>query len=110
MAVKKIPSMTLDLGYQTFEVDFVPEISGSDGFGAISIARGQVLVRTEPATLTDAEVANTLVHEMCHAIYRLRDVQMGDCEERVVTSFANGFIELLRRNPHFMDWLREKLE
>ena len=60
------------------------------------------------------EAVNTVLHECFHAIYRLHNLRKPDddeeVEERIVDSMANGMVELIRRNPPLVEWIRDKLK
>lgn len=48
---------------------------------------------------TAAELADTLMHEVLHAIWAHAALPRRAAEERVVTAFANGLTGLARDNP-----------
>ena len=41
----------------------------------------------------------TLIHEIFHAIFYEYNLQDGDKEERIVTTFATGWAQVLQDNP-----------
>lgn len=96
----------VDLGYRTLRVEWVAPATLGDAWGAYRNAAGLVQIVENQ---TPVELANTLLHELLHAVYDLAALEAGDDEERVTATFANGLTELLRRNPGLLDWLREQL-
>lgn len=56
------------------------------------------------------EEANTLVHEVLHAICYAYGLRLSfDEEERIVNAMANGLCDLLARNPDLIAYLTEGL-
>jgi hypothetical protein len=45
--------------------------------------------------------AETLLHEILHAIWDVYSVKKGDGEERIITSLAMGVSACIRDNPGF---------
>jgi hypothetical protein len=54
--------------------------------------------------------ADTVLHEINHAIYRIFALRDSDDEERIVTVMATGMIQVLRDNPALLIWLKDTLE
>jgi antirestriction protein ArdC len=46
-----------------------------------------------------AEESNTLLHELFHVIYHCYNLDRKSDEEKMVSGFANGMMEAMRRNP-----------
>jgi hypothetical protein len=51
--------------------------------------------------------ANTLMHEINHAIFSVCALGERDSEERICTALANGWCQVLRDNPVLLVWLGE---
>ena len=49
--------------------------------------------------------AETLLHELLHAIYEIMGIKAKDTEERVVAQMSIGLAGVLRDNPELMTWL-----
>jgi len=74
----------------------------SDASGFL-LYNNQMVVLSEG--LTPAEEADTLLHEITHAI----DFTMGlELTERQVTQLATGLYGVLQDNPEFAKWLIER--
>tara|TARA_Y100000310_G_scaffold329437_1_gene399290 strand:- start:13664 stop:13876 length:213 start_codon:yes stop_codon:yes gene_type:complete len=65
-------------------------------------------IRLEDVAL--AEIANTLLHEIFHAIYSVFHVKNSDLEEEVVAKMSTGFQCVLQDNPALVKWLVEYLK
>jgi len=65
--------------------------------------------------LSDIDESNTVIHELMHLIaYASGEVTAGaltdeTVEERIVNSFANLLISMLRQNPWLLHYLQDKL-
>ena len=53
--------------------------------------------------------AETLLHELLHAIYEVMGVRSKDGEERIISQMSLGMASVIRDNPTLIDWLKEKL-
>lgn len=49
--------------------------------------------------------ANTLLHEITHAIWWAYGLQAADDQERTVTVLANGWSQVWRDNPSIFAWI-----
>jgi hypothetical protein len=57
------------------------------------------------------EFANTVLHEVMHAICWSQGLKLNDkVEEAVVTQLTNGLCTLFKDNPEFMLWLKKSLK
>ena len=54
-------------------------------------------------------VADTLIHEMLHAIWRNYLDEGAVEEEKAVTMLAHGLIQVMRDNPKFFDEIRSMI-
>ena len=99
--------ITLKIGYKKYLMYFVKKLDGGktqgdcanhDGVkGVIRIAKGQHKV----------EKANTVLHEILHAICHVQGLNLTDKEEeRIVLSLTNGLIDFMRENPKMVEQLQ----
>lgn len=51
------------------------------------------------------KAANTLLHEILHAVWAMQALHDKDEEERYVTSFANGLCSVWSDNPDVIRWI-----
>lgn len=88
---------------KNFDVVTNPKgITPSDASGFL-LYNNQLVVLSEG--LTPSEEADTLLHEITHAI----DFTMGlELSERQVTQLATGLYGVLQDNPEFAQWLIER--
>lgn len=58
------------------------------------------------------ELANTIIHEILHALFHTEGIKVPDSvEERVVNNLANGICKLIKDNPDLMHgWLKKALK
>ena len=50
--------------------------------------------------------ADTVLHEILHALCWHYHLDLGDAEERVVTCLATGLAQVMSDNPELADWWR----
>lgn len=58
---------------------------------------------------SEKQEAETLIHELLHAIYSVFGVKPKDPEERVISQMSIGMASVIRDNPKVIEWLKEKL-
>lgn len=76
-------------------------------FGFFSAPGGEIAIQAEFAHPTKA--ADTLVHEISHAIFWAYGIEDGDKEERIVSVTASAWCQVYRDNPWLLGWLSEAL-
>ena len=54
--------------------------------------------------------ANTLLHEILHAIVYQWNIELGDKEEPVVNGLTNGLTTVFVDNPNLLDYLKSKIK
>ncbi len=57
-----------------------------------------------------AQTADTLLHEILHAIWGERQLEDEDKEERTVATLASGLCAVMRDNPDLMPWIEGALK
>jgi len=101
---------TIDIGYAPISIAQVDsdQLEGLTGcsMGAYSALRRRIAIVTGYGGLEDA---NTLTHELNHAIYQEASLEEGDSEERIVGIMTDGMIEAMRRNPELFDWIKDQI-
>lgn len=60
-------------------------------------------------TIAPEQQADTLIHEILHAIWASRSMPSRVSEEQAVTKLASGLATVLRDNPFLSLWLGEAL-
>ena len=86
----------------TAEVADVEEI-----FGAYRHAAREIRLDVRRGSV---DVAETLLHEINHAIWQTYALQERDSEERIVQALSTGQTQLLRDNPELVKWLAVALK
>ena len=74
-------------------------------------AQGQFFAKEGIIGYTDEEKgvshANTLLHEIIHAVVYQWNIDVGEKEETIVNGLTNGLTTVLVDNPKLMDYLRK---
>lgn len=52
------------------------------------------------------KAADTLLHEVGHALYYAYGISDDDAEERVVNIMATGWVLIFKDNPWLLEWLK----
>lgn len=99
--------MKLRIGYRTYEIQAMDldDRLDSGRAGWCDRATGRIAVFPEQAP---DELADTMVHEVLHAIWHERDLPEDD-EERIVRALAHGLTALLKDHPEFFGEVRKAL-
>ena len=66
-------------------------------------------IQMREAYATDQQEAETLLHELLHAIYCVFGVKAADKEERIISQMSIGMALVIGENHELIDWLKEKL-
>lgn len=82
-------------------LDRVGLLESSDRVGATSADR--LVIALEP-TLPHTAMADTLLHEVVHAVLDTAELEP-DLEERVARCLGTGLLDVLRRNPQLVAYL-----
>lgn len=99
--------MKVRVGYKDIDVLGMPAdyAKATGHLGEYRSGEGTILVHAGQPPL---ELADTVIHEVLHAIVDERDLDtvLGDREEPVVRALAHGLTALFRDNPDFTKaWL-----
>lgn len=92
------------IGYRTyhFKAWGEAEVATTESFGQCDRQRGIIYVCDQ---FDPAVVADTLIHEVLHAIWHEYGMQDDDKEERTVHMMATGLTQLFRDNPALIRYL-----
>ena len=71
---------------------------------------GPLLIRVQLDDFPAQVIAETLVHEIFHAIYWVAGVLDEDREERIVRQMATMWAAVMRDNPALVKWLADALK
>lgn len=101
-----IPS-SLRIGYRVYRVKPMPADS-DEVHGCCNHI--QCVIRVEPTPNNPPEAANTLLHEMLHAIFAVYSLPEKELtEETVVSAVANGLSASIQDNKAAWDWIIDQL-
>ena len=117
MAVKaiKIDKQNLKVGYQDIELGNYPDFKDvlTDCYGQYIQRENVIQIQSD---LTKLDEVNTVLHELFHAIAYISGetgdggVLQGDSkEERLINSFTNYFVQVLRDNKWLLPYLQKNL-
>lgn len=56
------------------------------------------------------KVVDTLLHEIMHGIYWAWGIHDGDGEERTVSNMSTGLTQVMRDNPHLLEWMQSTMK
>ncbi|EIM25734.1 hypothetical protein [Microvirga lotononidis] len=77
-------------------------------YGFFSSIENRISIDGDMATLS--RVCDTFLHEVTHAIWWAYGIEVGDCEERVVSIMGTAWTQVYRDNPWLLDWLKKALK
>ena len=95
---------SLRIGYRTYMVQEwgEAELLATESYGQCDKQRGIIYYCTH---LDSIVVADTLVHEILHAIWHEYNLQDSDNEERTVHSIGNALIQVWYDNPELIKYI-----
>ena len=100
MKIKKVK-----VGYKTYKIDKYEHQVNHAHYGFTDHVKGLIAI-SEPLSKDDAERKNTLLHEVLHGICYVYNIGLEhEEEERIVTTIANGLIQVLQDNPKLLEEL-----
>ncbi len=97
------------LGHRRVKIQQMDTPGGHDAIlGQAFVSRGLININLDTHE-QEADLLNTLIHEMLHHMWSLYSMDEGSLtEERVVDSLANGLSEALVRNPELARWIQRQ--
>lgn len=90
----KLPTSVL-VSYQSIKISVGP----CDDLGFYEPHLHEIRIREKQKW---SEEANTFLHELFHAVYHCYNLDKKSDEEKVVSGFANGMMEVMSRNPELI--------
>ena len=103
----------IKIGYRNYKLDIWP-----DTFATTEEAEGEFFAKEgkigiKGSTINSAHGANTLLHEVLHAIayqYAISDILKEHKEEKLVNTFTNGLMAVFVDNPWLLDYIKSTVE
>jgi hypothetical protein len=83
------------------------EASAAERFGECDRFNNVIRVRDD---ISEQRSAETMIHEILHAVWDTQGLGDNDAEERIVTCLALGLSQVIRDNPDFVAWMQQNLE
>lgn len=95
----------LKIGYRDYVLKFVKNLKGIVGdctkHASGDWMRGEIRIIKG---LNNTEKANTIIHEIGHAIFDTQGITVSPkLEEQIVNAFTNGLIDFIKANPEEFD-------
>ena len=105
----KLPKQ-IRVGYRNIKIEAMTglQADAEECHGRFNDEQGIVKVRQEDRP--DAFQANTLMHELFHAIWKEQGLDDTAKEETVCDRFATGVLQLFRDNPNLYPTLMEAIK
>ena len=102
-----IPVSTVRIGPHDIAIRVLKAEERDANLGSFSSIQQSIGVRE--AYATPSQEAETLIHEILHAVYVIMDARPKDSEERLVGLMATGLAMVIRDNPELIEWLSESM-
>lgn len=94
--------------YDISVVDWHPHAAAALGrYGEFSSL--ELLIRID-LSVNPVVIANTLLHELMHAIYWVYEIRDGDDQERTVTTMATGMTQVFKDNPNIVNFISDLMK
>ena len=104
--IQKLPA-SIRVGAYDFAIEqwHATRVLNKQRWGECAVAEMYIGIQQDMPTRIKA--ADTLLHEISHAVWWAFGAQDDDKEERVVLLTATGWLCVYRDNPWLLDWLKE---
>lgn len=97
-----LPS-SLRIGPFDVKVIILDQLDGDDDWG--EYLHGSLIIHIVSPQPTPSHAADTVVHEINHALWRISNLRDSDDEERIVSALATGWTQVYRDNPKLIQWI-----
>lgn len=95
---------SVKISYVTYKIEFVQPSSFICWDGMCAHNALTIFVKL------NNDIANTLLHEILHAIWYQYQIKDEDKEERIVHTTANGLCFVMQANPDVFAWIQSQLD
>lgn len=100
----KLPT-PIRVGYTNYDVVEKAEVDGGRCWGECDRNVGVISLKEG---MPSRKRADTLIHELFHAIWGEYNIHEGDDEERIVLTMATAWTQILLDNPELCKFLSHK--
>lgn len=101
--MKKSKRYTIKIGYRDYTLRFVKKVDKEDSHGDTDYKKGVLRINR---SLKGVELANTILHEVNHAVLDDKGVNLEfNLDEQVVQGMTNGQIAFIVDNVEFFKML-----
>jgi hypothetical protein len=95
--MKKSRTYKLKIGYREYTLRFVKRVDKDDSHGDTDYTKGVLQINRK---LRGSELANTILHEACHAMMYDRGISLDEkLEEQIVMAITNAQVAFIKDNP-----------
>ena len=102
-----IPFKSVRVG--PFDIDII-KLEGEDRDKCLGLfSEAQMTISMRDEYRNGQQEAETLLHEVIHAIRAVTGIYPKDSEERIVSQMSIGMASVIRDNPDLIEWLQENL-
>lgn len=107
-ALERLPS-TVSIGHHEFALSVVSGLvtNSQNVFGQCHL--GAFTIEISDSLPSPTKAAETVTHEILHALWWNYCVYDDDKEERIVSKLGGALTDLWLRNPALLDWIRKTL-
>ena len=92
-----------------FDVEII-KLEGEERDKCLGLfSEAQMTIAMRESYRNSQQEAETLLHEIIHAIRAVTGIHPKDSEERMVSQMSIGMAMVIRDNPDLIVWLQEKL-
>ena len=102
MTKHKIPT-TVHVAPYDVTIGHLTGEEAAKNFGMFVPEHMAIRIRSEFSTPQQA--ADTVLHEVLHAVWQVAGLSPKDSEERIVATLSTSLCGLIQRNEHLVDWL-----
>jgi hypothetical protein len=109
---KLVSSLPDSIRVGPYDMRLLPlDASTADAAGVFGyFKRKDQVIALDISHVSCAGLADTLIHEITHAIWWVYGLEDKDEEERTVATLSTGWTQVYRDNPSLLDWLKKALK
>jgi predicted Zn-dependent protease len=96
------PPRKVKVGYKDYAVRLLPTAEMAGNLGACHTDRGLIDLDEEQSR---QQLAETALHEVCHAIWHVWQLPARAAEEKAVSALSVGLAGVFRDNPEAIKWI-----
>lgn len=99
---------TVRVGPHDIRFDQLPPADARNNYGTFVPA--DQAIRLQREYVSGSMAADTVLHEILHAIFSVGTVQVKQGEEHIVSVVATYLTQVIRDNPELIAWMQETVK